>query len=129
MRQEAVYPQDHQSPLETSSAERMQVCLQSVNVVDQTHLSSQVLGRSRGACYWITTKPKFLAWKRRETSNALWITAKAGCGKTALAAHVAEMLSAGAHRRDNGDDATNLVVQRSSSKETTTRLYEKLLPP
>jgi hypothetical protein len=57
------------------------------------------------------------------------VTAKADCEKTALAGHVAEMLSAGVHYRDNGDDATNSVFHRSSTKETTTRLSKKLLSP
>ena len=39
-------------------------------------------------------EPKYSSWHGSEGSSLLWVTAKAGCGKTTVAAHVCQTISA-----------------------------------
>jgi Cdc6-like AAA superfamily ATPase len=58
--------------------------------MDQAPFRTQVLNRSKNSCGWIQETPKYISWDKNSTSDLLWITARAGCGKTTLAAHVSE---------------------------------------
>lgn len=80
-------------PSVEAPTEQTTTCLASLDEIDQSEYMSQVLGRSKHACTWIWHNPKFRAWHDSNESNLLWITAKAGYGKTTLAAHVFESVS------------------------------------
>jgi len=60
--------------------------------MDQTQFLSQVLSRSKHACTWILKNRKYIIWYENEKSSLLWITAKAGYGKTTMAAHICQMI-------------------------------------
>src|SRR5436853_185077 len=61
--------------------------------MDQTRFLSQTLSRSKHACAWILKSQKFISWHESNKSALLWITAKAGYGKTTMAAHISQMIS------------------------------------
>lgn len=61
--------------------------------MDQTRFLLQTLSRSKHACAWILKSQKFISWHESNKSALLWITAKAGCGKTTMAAHISQMIS------------------------------------
>ena len=76
-----------------SGAEKIDACLSNLAAIDQTRFLSQVLNRSEHACSWILKNDKFISWQESSTSRLLWITAKAGYGKTTVAAHICQMIS------------------------------------
>jgi len=49
-----------------------------------------MLKRSKQAGEWILRNPKYVSWLENHEADLLWISAKAGCGKTTLASHVIE---------------------------------------
>lgn len=67
-------------------------CLESLAATNQTRFVAQVLGRSRHACSWLPGQQQYAAWVESIRSSLLWISAKAGCGKTTIAAHVSQMV-------------------------------------
>jgi energy-coupling factor transporter ATP-binding protein EcfA2 len=97
--------------------------------VDQKEYMSQVLGRSKYGCAWISQHPKFRTWLESNKSKLLWITAKAGCGKTTLAAHISELVSSKQHSVGSssfGSEMKPVVLtfffQRSSQEAGQTSL-------
>jgi hypothetical protein len=71
-----------------SSGEKTRACLESLATVDQTRFVAQTLSRSRHACQWIQGHQRYAAWVASNQSSLLCISAKAGCGKTTIAAHI-----------------------------------------
>jgi hypothetical protein len=58
--------------------------------MDQTSFRAQILNRSKNSCVWIQETEKYISWDKSSCSGLFRITARAGCGKTTLAAHVSE---------------------------------------
>lgn len=48
--------------------------------------------RAEGTCSWFLDHPRFDQWQSAETSQLLWVTADAGCGKSMLADFLSEEL-------------------------------------
>jgi energy-coupling factor transporter ATP-binding protein EcfA2 len=67
--------------------------LANLSATDQNRFVLQVLNRSRNACTWILKNQKYISWFESHKSSLLWMTAKAGCGKTTMAAHISQMIS------------------------------------
>src|ERR1700712_3788726 len=70
-----------------------EVCLASLAATNQVRFVSQTLTRSKNACAWVLKNQKYISWLGNHESSLLWITAKAGCGKTTMAAHISQLLS------------------------------------
>lgn len=76
-----------------SLARKTEECLANLSATDQTQFLSQALRRSPNACVWIQEDQRFVQWQEDTSPSLLWVTAKAGCGKTTVAAHVCQMIS------------------------------------
>ena len=87
-------PRDPPRLTDASAAEKTEACLANLTATDQTRFLTQTLIRSKNACAWILNNQKFVRWYDDDISALLWITAKAGYGKTTLAAHISQMISA-----------------------------------
>jgi hypothetical protein len=74
-------------------SDKTDACLANLSPSDQKHLLLQILGRSKNACAWILKNQKFISWHNSNASSLLWVTAKAGCGKTTTAAHIYRIVS------------------------------------
>lgn len=88
-----IHQRDAPRTATASTEEKNDACLASQVPTEQRLFLSQILIRSKGACGWISGNQKYRSWHDSNDSDLLWITAKAGCGKTTLAAHISEMLS------------------------------------
>jgi hypothetical protein len=84
---------DPQALGDLSTAKNADGCLASLEYVDQSRELRSILSRSRNSCTWITRNDEYSAWSEAVQSSKLWLTAKAGHGKTTLAAHIHENLS------------------------------------
>jgi hypothetical protein len=87
--------------------ERKDACLASLAAREQTSFVSQILRRSRQAGRWVFENPKYISWRESPGSSLLKITARPGCGKTTLAAHISQQIRtedpAGAQASGNSD--------------------------
>jgi hypothetical protein len=91
----ANFLQDQQPdpPIKVASvSEKTEVCLSSLGAIDQTLFLSQILNRSKNAGGWILENRKYISWLESSKADLLWITAKAGCGKTTLSSHISQMV-------------------------------------
>lgn len=70
-------------------SEKTEACMSSLGAIDQTLFISQILNRSKNAGEWILENRKYVSWLENGKNDLLWITAKAGCGKTTLSSHIA----------------------------------------
>lgn len=68
-------------------------CLSSFDPAEQNFLLSQTLDRSRHGCHWFQRTPEYKTWLEYEGTSLLCITARAGYGKTTLAAHVSHWVA------------------------------------
>ncbi|KAF2680742.1 HET-domain-containing protein, partial [Lentithecium fluviatile CBS 122367] len=79
---------------EVYESDNPEACLSTLAAADQTRFLSQTLHRSKHACVWISSNRQYDVWYKDNDSSLLWITARAGCGKTTAAAHISQMVSA-----------------------------------
>ncbi|KAF7503672.1 hypothetical protein GJ744_003401 [Endocarpon pusillum] len=121
------HARDAHSGTDASAAEKYDTCLSNLVATDQTQFLSQTLSRSRHACAWILKNQKYIYWHKSEKSSLLWIIAKAGCGKTTMAAHICQMISL--HQTPEAVDFQNdkpkfavlyFFFQKSNHKAVTT---------
>lgn len=68
-------------------------CLSSFDPTDQSFFLSQTLSRSRNACHWFQNCAEYTNWIATGGTSLLCVTARAGCGKTTLAAHVSQWVA------------------------------------
>jgi ankyrin repeat protein len=73
--------------------EETDVRLATLAPTDQARFLSQALVRSKDGCAWIFENQKYILWHEDKDSSLLWITGKAGHGKTTLAAHICHRIS------------------------------------
>lgn len=66
--------------------------MESLNATNQTRFVTQILSRSKHACKWVQGHRQYVTWAAGTHSSLLWISAKAGCGKTTIAAHISRMV-------------------------------------
>jgi len=57
----------------------------------------------QSACRWFLTESRFQQWRMGSCSDILYVTARAGCGKTTLAAHVINALQRNFHLEGSQD--------------------------
>lgn len=93
-----------------SSEEKMSACLESLAATNQTRFVTQILSRSKHACKWVQRHRQYVAWAAGTHSSLLWISAKAGCGKTTIAAHISRMIQVDPVSGDSGAEGGRIVL-------------------
>jgi hypothetical protein len=80
------------SAINVRIVEKRIACLSSLAAIDQKGLLSRITNTNKSACRWIFRKPEFESWNNGGAGSLLCINARAGCGKTTLAAHTIQYL-------------------------------------
>ena len=70
--------------------EKTLACLASLEPTDQEIFLTEKLSCSKQACRWFSKTSEYASWYDGTKSDLLLVTARAGCGKTTLAAHVSQ---------------------------------------
>lgn len=65
----------------------------SFDPVEQNFLLSQTLNHSQHGCHWFRQTTEYTTWLADESTSFLCVFARAGCGKTTLAAHVSQWVA------------------------------------
>ncbi|KPI45079.1 Vegetative incompatibility protein HET-E-1 [Cyphellophora attinorum] len=120
------FSRDPQALGTLSVVEQARACLSSIEYIDQSRELRSILSRSKDSCHWVLKNTEYASWFEAKQSSKLWITAKAGHGKTTLAAHIYENLSQ-QHRSlaSNGLTIANRTIvlfflfQRSNNETTS----------
>lgn len=75
-------------------AQQTSACLASLEPRDHQRADQMrpTQNLSKHTCAWVFANSKFQEWLDSDKSELLWITAKAGCGKTTLAMHISETI-------------------------------------
>jgi hypothetical protein len=84
---------DTPGPMDISDVDKIAACLSHLAATDQTRFLSQTVQNSRKTCTWIMRHRQYTTWHESDESSLLWLTARSGCGKTTVAAHVYDTLS------------------------------------
>jgi hypothetical protein len=73
---------------------------------------SQMLNRSKHAGQWVLKNPKYVSWLESNEVDLIWITSKAGFGKTTLVSHITQNLQSNQspQRQESKNDKVKPVV-------------------
>lgn len=79
----------------------------SLDAVDQNSFVSQMFRRSKRSEDWISKDPKYISWVESNKSDLIWLTAKAGYGKTTLASHMVQNIQANQSPQSSASQTNN----------------------
>ncbi|KAL8826389.1 MAG: hypothetical protein Q9191_003834 [Dirinaria sp. TL-2023a] len=85
-------------------------CIASLTVAEQVRIIENNVNQSPQSCQWFLHDPRFEGWKNSPNAQLMYLSARAGCGKTTIASHVVHNLitmSANSGKDSNGMGSTD----------------------
>ena len=77
----------------TAFSETEKICTSMLNTVDVASFESKLDVMVEGTLKWVLSNTQYINWISDATSNILWVTGFAGCGKTILASYIMRYLT------------------------------------